>query len=108
MRALWRYFDRCGVEFDIAVNVLTGGELGQTVSYRAAVAQRDGKRWGCIFCWFLNYAVQRNHCPLQFVKQPANLASFIRAGVAFGVGAAAAAMTVEGAWHLISIAFGAV
>ena len=64
------YFARCGVEFDTAVNVLTGGNLGQTVSLRCAVANRDGKRWGRWACAFLSVVVQRDHCPLQFVAGP--------------------------------------
>jgi hypothetical protein len=86
MNAFGRYLERCGVEFDTAVNVLAGGQLGQTVSLRVAIAARAGKRWGCVFCWFLNWAVQRNHCALQFQNVPSPVLTYIRAGVAFGVG----------------------
>jgi hypothetical protein len=83
MNAFGRYLGRCGIEFDTSVNVLFGGQLGQTVSYRVAVAARDGKRWGCIFCWFLSWAVQKNHCALQFEKGPSPVSTYIRAGIAF-------------------------
>jgi hypothetical protein len=79
------YLSRCGIEFDISINVLTGGKLGQTVSYRVADADREGKRWGCVFCWFLYYFVQPDHCALQFVKGPSTFWTYIRAGIAFGV-----------------------
>ena len=85
--AFVRYLDRCGVEFDTAVSVLFGGPLGETVSLRVAIAERQGKWWGCWFCWFLNWAVQRHHCALQFeTNKPRSLLTFIRAGVAFGFG----------------------
>jgi hypothetical protein len=34
MRGFLAYLERCAIEFDAAVNVLTGGKLGQTVSLR--------------------------------------------------------------------------
>ncbi len=86
MKAFLDYLERCGIEFDVAVNVLAGGDLGQTVSYRVAVAAREGRRIGCLFCWFLDWAVQRNHCERQFGNDPAGPLTFVRAGVAFGVG----------------------
>lgn len=88
------YFERVGLEFDIAVNVLTGGKLGQTVSLRSAIGAgytaegRTGPRqpgW-CLMCWFLNWAVQRGHCPDQFVSGPTPPVVMIRAGLAFGTG----------------------
>jgi hypothetical protein len=88
------YLERVGLEFDIAVNVLTGGQLNQTVSLRSAIADRDGRKWGCFMCWFLNWAVQRNHCALQFSTGPTKPVVMIRAGIAFFVGAVAlSAMT---------------
>lgn len=101
MNAFGQYLERCGIEFDTAVNVLTGGQLGQTVSYRVAVAARAGKRWGCVFCWFLNWAVQRNHCALQFVNVPSTVMTYLRAGVAFGVGIAASVAMVHGAVEIL-------
>lgn len=86
MDVFYQYLERCGIEFDTAVNVLTGGDLGQTVSYRMAVAAREGRRIGCLFCWFLDWAVQKNHCSLQFDAGPNRPLTFMRAGIAFGVG----------------------
>lgn len=87
--AFVNYLKRCGVEFDVACNVLTGGQLGQTVSYRCAVAWRAGKPVGCAMCWFLNIFVQRNHCPDQFTSAPTPWFDMVRAGIAFAVGIAA-------------------
>lgn len=89
MTAFLAYLARCGIEFDIAVNVLTGGNLGETVSYRCAVAQRNGKAWGCVMCAFLSWAVQHNHCPEQFTNDPTPAVDMIRAGIAFLVGGTA-------------------
>jgi len=108
MNAFFVYVERCGIEFDTAINVLTGGQLGQTVSYRVAVAQEDGKRWGCVFCQFLNWAVQRNHCALQFTDQPSTPLTFIRAGVAFGVGIAATASMGTETVHLVHAMLGSI
>jgi hypothetical protein len=102
MSALFAYLARCGIEFDTAINVLTGGELGETVSYRCAVAQRNGKAWGCIMCWFLNWAVQRNHCPDQFNAAPTPAFDMIRAGIAFAVGIAAVVSIVRAVLQLIN------
>lgn len=85
MRAsLYAYIERCGIEFDVAVNVLFGGQLSQTVSFRAALAQRAGKTWGCVFCKILSVLVQRDHCADQFIPGSSTPATFIRAGLAFG------------------------
>lgn len=87
------YLKRVGIMFDIAVNVLTGGQLGETVSYRVACAERDEEAkgedgWGCWFCWFLNWAVQKGHCALQFTNLPSPTWTYIRAGIAFAIGGA--------------------
>lgn len=89
MSLLSRYLTRVGIEADTAINVLCGGQLGQTVSYRCAVAWRAGKPWGCAMCWFLNWAVQRGHCPAQFTNAPTPWFDMVRAGIAFAVGIAA-------------------
>ena len=81
----YNYFERCGIEFDVAVNVLFGGNLGETVSMRAAVAERDGKTWGCWFCWLLARLVQRGHCLDQFLNNPSPVWVYLRAGLAFAV-----------------------
>ena len=80
-----RWAENCGLTFDVAVNVLFAGTPFQTVSYRAAVAQRDGKPWGCLMCRFLSWAVQRDHCADQFTDTEAPAIVYVRAGVAFGV-----------------------
>jgi hypothetical protein len=101
MRGLLAYFERCGIEFDTAVNVLTGGNLGQTVSLRVAEAQRAGKLYGCVFCWFLNWAVQPNHCQLQFTTKPSPWTVYVRAGIAFAVGIGSIVGLVRLGLHLV-------
>jgi hypothetical protein len=85
MSLLERYIERVGIEFDTAVNVLFGGDLGQTVSLRAAMAARDGERWGCWMCWLLGKIVQPHHCRDQFLTADTPTLVYVRAGVAFAV-----------------------
>jgi hypothetical protein len=57
------YFYNVGVAFDMMLNALLGGQAGQTISYRAAVnGLVRHKRFWCVFCRFLSWLVQRNHC----------------------------------------------
>jgi hypothetical protein len=101
MSALTRYLNRCGVEFDVAVNVLTGGNLGETVSLRAATgAIKKHIRGWCLFCRFLNL-VQEDHCALQFTDLPQPESVEIRAGVAFIVGISAIGGIGFSAWQII-------
>lgn len=95
-----RQLNALGIEFDKTINVLTGGQFGQTVSYRTAygagwrvdpatgMPRQLGPRepgW-CALCWFLGVFVQRRHCMLQFVKGPSNWLTWVRAGICFGGG----------------------
>jgi hypothetical protein len=81
-----RYLARCGREFDVCMNVLLGGDMGCTLSYRAALAARDGRRWGCFMCWFLDWAVQEHHCDYQFEPRRVTFLTYARAAVAFAIG----------------------
>lgn len=85
-KSITRYIERCGIEFDVAVNVLLGGQLGQTISMRCALADRAGKPWGRFMCWFLSWAVQEDHCALQFSNKRVPVLSYLRASIAFLVG----------------------
>lgn len=48
---------------DMLGNTLMGGLPGDTISYSAAVAQKDGETWGCVLCKLLNL-FQKNHCEI--------------------------------------------
>jgi hypothetical protein len=37
------------------------GKADETISYNAATAEKNGKKWGCLFCKFLHW-VDHNHC----------------------------------------------
>ena len=80
------YLERCGIEFDTAVNVLLGGALSQTLSLRAALAEKAGERWGCVFCQVLNVLIERDHCAKQFIQGPSPAVTYLRSAVAFGTG----------------------
>lgn len=48
--------------FDQGVNVVfMRGDPDETVSSRAAKAQRKGRRWGCVLCRFMDF-FDKNHC----------------------------------------------
>jgi hypothetical protein len=49
------------IALDDFANVAANGTLGQTISYRAATAMRQGKRWGCVLCGWLD-EVDPGHC----------------------------------------------
>lgn len=98
--AVGRYLERNGYQFDRSVNTMAGGDPTQTVSERSAYGAgwrpgpdpehsvRTGERilgW-CIFCKFLSYAVQHRHCALQFTNKKSPALTYLRAGIAFGVG----------------------
>lgn len=88
------YLARAGIGFDMFINVLTGGAIDQTVSYRVAKAagwgpngkQQPGRKWACYFCVFLTWFVQRDHCADQFNTAPTPWFDMIRAGICFAVG----------------------
>lgn len=61
MKAVGRYIWAIGVALSILLNAVTGGEAFETMSYRSAKARRDGRRWGCLLCQFLD-TIHRDHC----------------------------------------------
>ena len=54
-------FWKLALAIDSAGNVATNGDWGNTISYRAAVAQANGKRWGCLMCKLLDWFDEK-HC----------------------------------------------
>jgi len=56
-----KYFWNILVSIDQLLNTLLGGYPDETVSSRAAKANRKGKKWGCILCWLLD-KIDKNHC----------------------------------------------
>jgi hypothetical protein len=57
MQYLWNLL----VSLDQFVNTVAGGDPDETISSRAAKAEAEGKRWGCILCGLLN-RIQKDHC----------------------------------------------
>lgn len=64
------YFKNVFVAFDMFLNAALGGVAGQTISMRAALAQKLGTPWACVFCRFLSWLVQRDHCQDQLTSVP--------------------------------------
>lgn len=51
------------IAFDFFWNVVTGGQIGITISSRAYIAKNKNKRWGNILVCGLN-RLEKNHCQL--------------------------------------------
>lgn len=56
-----RYFWNVLISLDQLGNALAAGSPDETISSRAGKAMRDGKRWGCVLCKFLNW-FEKDHC----------------------------------------------
>lgn len=52
---------RMAVAFDQLANAAANGSEDETISSRAARAQREGRRWGCILCRALDL-FEKDHC----------------------------------------------
>jgi hypothetical protein len=49
--------------WDHLLNALTGGKPGEKVSSRANRARREGRRWGCVLCkWLERVDPVPGHC----------------------------------------------
>lgn len=55
-----RYW-RIAIGMDQAANAAFGGNEDMTISTRAALARKQGRRWGCVLCKLLD-AVDKDHC----------------------------------------------
>lgn len=49
------------VGLDCATSATFGGDGHTTISRRAYLAEKAGKRWGCVLCKILD-RIQENHC----------------------------------------------
>lgn len=67
LKLVLRYARRVLVATDQWVNVVSGGEVGETISYRLAVAERHGTRLGKCGCWVLAL-FQREHCAITYAN----------------------------------------
>ena len=77
---MWRYLDRVFYQIDCLLNALLGGAEDQTISVRAALAQRRGARWGCWLCWWLAHTIERHHCARVLAGQPVRRWAAVAAG----------------------------
>jgi hypothetical protein len=96
------YVVRAGIAFDEFCNVIfLNGDPDQTVSYHAAIAQEDGKRWGCWLCWALARLVQPDHCALQLEPGAGPTSAALRTGLCFLAAGAAIWAIAHYVIHLI-------
>lgn len=56
-----RYIWNLLIAFDQLGNALRGGDPDETISSAAGKAMRNGKRWACVLCRFLNW-FEKDHC----------------------------------------------
>ncbi|MBA8881713.1 hypothetical protein [Phyllobacterium myrsinacearum] len=61
LTALWIYIYRVFIAIDRTVNTVLLGDLDQTISYRAATAWAEERKWGCYLCRILDF-IHREHC----------------------------------------------
>lgn len=81
MNAFYQYLYRLAIAFDRLLNVLLfGGNPDQTISYHAALAQEQSRRWGCWLCWYLSHTVEPSHCLRQLINTTEKPAAALRAG----------------------------
>lgn len=55
------YIRRVLLALDMFGNVVFGGQPGDSISHRAAVARDGGRKWGCVLCWLLDCFIP-HHC----------------------------------------------
>ena len=58
---LKKYFLNVLIALDQLGNALRGGDPDETISSAAGKAQKQGKRWACILCRWLD-KLDPNHC----------------------------------------------
>lgn len=52
---------RVVISYDQLANAMTGGSEDETISSRAGRETKNGIRWACVLCKFLNW-LQKDHC----------------------------------------------
>ena len=55
------YFWNILLSLDQLVNTIFAGAPDETISSRAAKAERNGKKWGCVLCELLD-KIDKDHC----------------------------------------------
>lgn len=93
------YLRRLGIETDVWLNVLTGGDLGDTISLRVARAQSNGSRPACWVCAALSRLVERDHCAKTLAGGATTPDAALRSGLLLAV---AFALVVWGAPWLLA------
>ena len=61
MNPILRYLLNLLILLDESANTLTGGSPNETISERAAKARKEGKKWGCVLCRWLD-RINPGHC----------------------------------------------
>ena len=56
-----RMANRIALSFDQLANAAFGGNPDETISSRAGRKKKDGEKWACLLCRFLD-AFEKDHC----------------------------------------------
>jgi hypothetical protein len=74
---------------DEFLNALSGGLRNETISLRAAMAQKQGRPWGCVLCRWLHLTLRQHHCRRTLDREPmgafAGAVAAVQLGAVFGV-----------------------
>lgn len=62
MSAILNYFNQAGIAFSMLLNALSGGQAGQTLSYRAALGEEARKPFWCALCRVAAWLRGPNYC----------------------------------------------
>ncbi len=69
---------------DVTIGVAAlDNPVGETVSMRAALGQKAGIWYWCVFCRVLSVLVQKGHCDAVLTNAPTPWWVYVRAGAAF-------------------------
>lgn len=95
------YLVQIGIAFDMLLNAFLGGEAGQTISMRAALAAEKRIAFWCVFCRLLSWLVQRDHCADQLAGIPMKFGNYFRAFIGLGALAGVLAIPFVLVWRIL-------
>ena len=110
MTGITKYFWNLLLALDQFANTLGAGDPDETISSRAAKAQRQGKRWGCVLCQWL-HKIDPNHCEKSIehdegADQPTGVPGWfsvlVAAFIAYGIFLALRSLVLT-AWDLLEL-----
>jgi hypothetical protein len=93
------YLIAVGFQLDELLCAILFGVMDTTISLHVALEAKAGKKWACLFCKFLSWLVQRDHCQDQLDNVPMQLDNYIRALIGLLLLAALIVIVFLALWH---------